>query len=1480
MNNSTRQETTDTQQVLDLSLLSQQEIEQLLGEWNSTQVDYPQNICIHQLFEAQVAKTPHKVAVSFEGKQLTYQQLNQRANQLAHHLQTLDVKPEVMVGICLERSLNLVIGLLAILKTGGSYVPLDPAYPYDRLAFMLEDSQMPVLITQRQFLNRLPAHQANIVLLGSDEQLIAQASDQNPCSNVTAENLAYTIYTSGSTGKPKGVQITHKAAVNFLYSMRSQPGMTAQDTLLAVTTICFDIAGLEIYLPLIVGASVVLVSREVTIDPVQLAEQIERSGATIMQATPATWRLLLASGWHGNKQLKILCGGEALSRGLANQLLDKVGSVWNMYGPTETTIWSLVYEVKPGKQQIAIGRPIANTQIYLIDHLLRRKSDPIKPVPIGVPGELYIGGDGLARGYFNRPEMTKEKFVPNPFSDDANSRLYKTGDLARYLPDGTIEFIGRIDNQVKIRGFRIELGDVEAAIAGHSAVRESVVVAREDLSGEKSLVAYVVPEPQMPESQLEANNERAAQWQEIWNAAYRQPEQELDPTFNINGWNNSYSGSLTPVQEMREWVNHTVKRILALQPKRLLEIGCGTGLLLFRIAPYCDSYLGTDISAEAVNYINKNLQTNPQDWSQVQLANQAAVESLAALEPGSFDTAVLNSVIQYFPSMDYLVQVLKSAVGKVQPGGRIFIGDVRSLPLLPAFHTAVQLYKASDSLPTVQLQQRIQERMAQDNELSIAPAFFNALAQYIPEISNVEIQLKRGQYRNELTQFRYDVVLHVKADVLPTPEPICQNWQPELTLSAIRQLLQESPAALQITNISNPRVAIEVKALELLHQDSDRLATVGDLRAALAQFELNTGGIDPEDLWNLSQELPYSIHINWSGGANDSYDAVFYHHQATCSPTTDASVPAIATQIKPWSAYANTPAVAQTNNTLIPQLRTFLTESLPNYMVPTTFVVIDSLPLTPNGKVDRRALPAPNRFRPDLAQEFIAPNNPVEKQLAQIWMQVLGVEPVGIYDNFFDLGGHSLLTVELLTRIKETFQVDLPLLCLFKAPTIAGLAQAIDIARRLGVDATIDCTTSIDLYADAVLDPAICPGSISHQLPAEPKRIFLTGATGFLGAFLLDDLLKQTNANIYCLVRAASLEEGKQKICNNLTRYQLSDRTFDSRVIPVLGDLAKPFFGLHEQQFQQLAGILDVIYHAGASVNLIYPYTALRAANVIGTQEILRLAASIKIKPVHFISTLDVFQASMYAQAHTIWEQDELPSCEGLSDGYSQSKWVAEKLMMAARSRGLPVCIYRPGMITGHSKTGASKTDDLACRMIEGFVHMGSAPDLDVQLSLTPVDYVSRAIVHLSKQPASLGKAFHLVNLQPLHLSKLVAQINNFGYPVQQIAYDKWQVELVNAKSEENALTPIASMFTEKVTEELTYIELSSMVLQVFNCQNTLAGIAQSAIACPSLDAKLIGTYLSYLAHCGCLKPANSNSVAARLQGMAIKINSGLLEVS
>ena len=474
-----------TRHLSELPLLTEKERHQFLVEWNATQGAYPQDQCIHQLFEAQVERTPDTVAVVFEGEQLTYRELNDKANQLAHHLQKLGVGPEVLVGICMERSLDMVIGLLGILKAGGAYVPLDPAFPFERLAFMLEDAQVQVLVTQQHLLTQLPAHSTKVVCLDADAAVLAQQSDANLLSVATSDHLAYVIYTSGSTGRPKGVQILHRAVVNFLLSMQEQPGLTAQDTLLAITTLSFDIAALELFLPLIVGARVIVASRETAADGTALAKILTRADVTVMQATPITWRVLLAAGWQGNPDLKILCGGEALPLDLAQQLLPRAASLWNLYGPTETTIWSTLCKIEPGDDVVSIGRPIANTQIYLLDTHLQL-------VPVGVPGELFIGGDGLARGYLNRPELTTERFIPHPFSNEPGARLYRTGDLARYQREGTIEHLGRMDFQVKLRGFRIELGEIETVLSQHPGVRQAVVIAREEVPGDKRLVAYLI----------------------------------------------------------------------------------------------------------------------------------------------------------------------------------------------------------------------------------------------------------------------------------------------------------------------------------------------------------------------------------------------------------------------------------------------------------------------------------------------------------------------------------------------------------------------------------------------------------------------------------------------------------------------------------------------------------------------------------------------------------------------------------------------------------------------------------------------------------------------------------------------------------------------------------------------------------------------------------------------------------------------------
>jgi amino acid adenylation domain-containing protein len=474
-----------------LEILPPEVRKQLLVDWNDTKRDYPADKTIHELFQEQVAANPSKVAVRCGKRSMTYTELDEMALRVCGQLQAAGAKPGVMVGLCVERSAEMLAGILGILKSGAAYVPMDPAFPAQRLTYMIEDARMPVIVTQSRVSSSLPPHQAKIVLLEECLSSPPAAKTRNASSN----DLAYVIFTSGSTGRPKGVQIPHRTVVNFLNSMRREPGLTRDDILLSVTTLSFDIAGLELFLPLTTGATVVVAPREVVTDAALLIEELDRTKATMLQATPITWRMLLEAGWKGSPQLKALIGGEAVPRELVNKLAPLCRSLWNMYGPTETTIWSSVGRLEAGEGPVKIGGPIDNTQIYIVSR------DEMQLQPIGVAGELLIGGDGLALGYLNRPELTAEKFISDPFSGRAGARLYRTGDLARWHADGTLECLQRMDDQVKIRGYRIELGEVESAIARHPDVRQAVVVAREDVAGGKRLVGYIVPaEGRIPNS--------------------------------------------------------------------------------------------------------------------------------------------------------------------------------------------------------------------------------------------------------------------------------------------------------------------------------------------------------------------------------------------------------------------------------------------------------------------------------------------------------------------------------------------------------------------------------------------------------------------------------------------------------------------------------------------------------------------------------------------------------------------------------------------------------------------------------------------------------------------------------------------------------------------------------------------------------------------------------------------------------------------
>jgi amino acid adenylation domain-containing protein/thioester reductase-like protein len=1411
------------------------------------------DMCIHQLVEAQVAKTPNATAVIFENQRLSYRELNEKANQLAHYLRSLGVKPETLVGVCVERSLEMIIALLGILKAGGAYVPLDPAYPQERLASIVEDAAIPILLTQKHLIELLPQHQAQTVYLDNGCQIFAQQSIDNCITEIQSDNLAYVLYTSGSTGKPKGVAIEHRNTVALIKWATEFFTFEQLQGVLASTSICFDLSVFEIFVTLSCGGQVILAQ-----NALQLPKLIAVKEVTLINTVPSAIATLFRIHGIPKSVNTINLAGEPLQNALVQQLyqLDHVKQVVNLYGPTEDTTYSTVAVIPKGWDEIPlIGRPISNTQIYLVEYPARRKNDPLKLVPDGLEGEIYISGAGLARGYLNRPELTAEKFIPNPFCDEPGSRLYKTGDLAVYLPDGNLKYLGRIDHQVKIRGFRIELEEIESLLNQHPEVREAVVVPREDESGDKNLVAYVVPKTDRDNSELSPSadsslNEEVQQWIKVWNDTYSQSSEICDSTFNFTGWNDSFTGSLMSAEEVHEWVDCTVERILNLRPQHVLEIGCGMGLLLFHIAPHCTYYSGIDLSAEAINHVKQRL--SKKNLPHVDVAVKPAHE-LEGFEPESFDTIVINSVIQYFPNINYLVRVLEKAVKLVKPGGQIFIGDVRSLPLLEAFHTGVQIAQVSDFLTCDRLKQRIQTRIAQDKELVVHPDFFHVLKHHLPRISQVETLLKRGHTQNELIRFRSDVILHVETKVEPIIEPLCLDWeQQQLSIPKIYQLLQKNQLeTIRITNIPDARIIAEVKATEIL-TSNNAPETLEKLKNTIQQLS-QSAGMHPEQFWSLAENFPYQVYITWTESyAIGKYDVILQRQSQ--AQANILALPEQPLELKPWEAYANNPVLEK--NTLIPKLRAFLNDKLPKYMVPSAFVVLESLPLTPNGKIDRRALPDPKKERPVLNEDYIAPSTPLEEQLAEIWSEILEIDQIGIKDNFFELGGHSLLAAQMLAQAEEVINVALPIFYLLKDPTITGLIEGMNIVQKSGSAFPIQQKAEIDWQAETILDPTIQPDIPFTESTSEPEHIFLTGATGFLGAFLLDELLQETSANIYCLVRASNFEEGRQKIQANLQRYLLWNHELASRIIPVIGDLSQPLLGLPEEKFQTLAGKLDLIYHAGAFVNLVYSYASLKSANVLGTQEILRLASQGKVTPVHYISTIDVLKPLTNFGKKKVEENDRVDCGQEVDKGYTQTKWVAEQLIIAARSRGIPTCIYRPGMLTGHSQTGASQTNDLMCRIIKGIIQLQAAPNLNQWVNLTPIDYASKAIVYLSRQQKSLGQVFHLVNPKPLPWKKLIEEIRDLGYNIQLLSHQEWQAKILNLSSDtDNALIPMRSLFTHKSENQMTYLETFLSTARAFDCQNTLEGIASTSITCPVIDTNLLKIYFSYFVQSGFLQP-------------------------
>jgi amino acid adenylation domain-containing protein len=1002
-----------------------------LESWNNTKADYPKQNTVTQLITAAAKKYPKKTAVSCQGESLSYAELEKLSNQLAALLIAKGIQKGDLIGLSVDRSREMLIALLGILKSGAAYIPLDPEYPQDRIEYMLEDSGAKMLLVTQSYSGKFRSAAAELVLEHLWGQLQAYP-EEPPLSGASGADLAYVLYTSGSTGKPKGVQIKHHNLVNFLLSMQEAPGITADDKLLAVTTISFDIAGLELYLPLISGAEIILADQETARDGRLLLDHIRQLNISVMQATPSTWGMMIAAGWNSKLPLKVLCGGEALPAELASALLERCDELWNMYGPTETTIWSAIKQITSASEQITIGRPIQNTQIYILNEALQ-------PVAPENTGELYIGGEGLAAGYLNRAELTAERFINHPFSEIPGEKLYRTGDLARFLPNGEIQHQGRIDEQVKIRGYRIELGEIESLLAQQEGIKQAVVLAREDTPGDKRLVGYVT----LSDQEIK---DLSPSWKDHWDNVYdiaaevHKDEDILQQ--NIDGvMLEQLQNSEILMAEAREWLEVSTQKIREHKPQHVYEIGCGGGQLMFEIAPSAKSYLATDYSEIAIEKLKEKLQAEPEKWQHVS-AKSCAADDFSGISDQSFDLIIIHSVAQYFPDTAYFLNVIRESVKKIKAGGCLYIGDMQGKNSLEMEHAMNQIGHSKAGSTLAEFKEIVENRVRIENEFVADPGFFYLLPTLIPAITGVDVELRKGHLDNQTTKFHYDIWIYVNSD----HQQVTADWSishhelPSMDF-LVKKLENDRPLIAEIKNIYNARTAQDHALLNWM-QEAPADALIDEIQEKLPTVHK---GLHPDFFWELGEQIGYNTYIRWTTDGTDGLYDVFFIPEGNLQFIPER--PNLSTLLHSKATdFARTPVITNEIHVLksiSDSWKNALRAQLPEYMVPAEVIALKTFPLTPNKKIDRKSFPKPAQRIADTGKSPAAPTDEYEKIVSEIWSALLGIEQIGLYDDFFELGGHSLLAVRVMTAIEKETGKRLPLATLFEHSTIHALAQKI-----------------------------------------------------------------------------------------------------------------------------------------------------------------------------------------------------------------------------------------------------------------------------------------------------------------------------------------------------------------------------------------------------------------------------------------------------
>ncbi|MFE0652459.1 amino acid adenylation domain-containing protein [Streptomyces sp. NPDC059534] len=958
------------------------------------------------LFEQCARQTPEAVAVVFEEQAVSYADLNADANRLAHVLAARGVGPETIVAGAAVRSVELLTAVLAVMKTGAAYLPVDPEYPAERIAYVLGDARPVLLLTTTGSTPEAGATAGlpQLCLDGAETRAeLRGACASNPAhagrsGSRGRDGAAYVVYTSGSTGRPKGVVVPHSGLANLAAHQTRTLGVTPSSRVLQFASPSFDAFFWEVAMTLSAGATLVMAPAARLRPGPELRDLVDEWRVTHLTLPPAVLSVLSPDALASAGTLVV--AGEALPAEQVRRW-SRGRTLINAYGPTETTVCASMSGPLAGGGTPPIGRPVRGTRLYVLDERLRH-------VPPGVVGELYVAGAGVARGYLNRPAITAERFTADLYGPPG-TRMYRTGDLVRRNNDGELEFVGRADEQTKVRGYRIEPGEVEAVLTGHPRISQAAVTVRGD-GGDRRLVSYVVPET----SGRATDDETIDAWRRIHDSVHtRREPAEFGEDFS--GWRSSYDDRPIPVAQMRDWRAETVRRIKALTPRRVLELGVGNGLLLSHLASEVETYWGLDLSAEVIDGLRREVAGRPELAGRVTLRQQPA-HDMTAIPEAHFDVVVINSVAQYLPSGDHLARVLTQSAAALAPGGSVFLGDLRNLRLLDCFHGAVT-GRRSTAVPHSEEHRRETARsQAREQELLVDPDFFPAFVAASSSFTSYDARLKEATHDNELSRYRYDVVLGTG---LVHDGPVIELAWSEggRTLDGLREEVRAAGSTrLRVTGIPNGRLSEDLHASRGARID---------------------GGMDPQDFVRLGELLGRTVALRWSDGSGPyCFDVEL---------NVAAHAPSSPLPNRRPERYVNIPFQPFDGELLRESLLRHAASFLPAFMVPSDFVVLDALPLTPHGKVDRAALPAPEPVRGGARR---AGRKPQEVALCRMYAELLDLEEVGVDDSFFDLGGHSLLVTRLVSRIRAEFGVELSVGAVFDAPRVTDLAVRLSTAPK------------------------------------------------------------------------------------------------------------------------------------------------------------------------------------------------------------------------------------------------------------------------------------------------------------------------------------------------------------------------------------------------------------------------------------------------